>query len=95
MNYHKADRKKVLANKLTSIIAEMNSTLENVFRESTCGQRDMTAPQPAHRLYADNIEHSKAIILQMAKSIEIAAQKAGAPKFSKSLELTIKDNLVN
>jgi hypothetical protein len=95
MNYYKADRKKVLVNKLTSIIAEMNSTLENVFRESTGGQPDMTAHQPAPDLCADNIEHLKAIIFQITKSIKIATQKAGAPKFSRSLELTRKDNLVN
>jgi hypothetical protein len=91
----KADRKKVLVNKLASIITEMNSTLENVFIESPCFQDNMTAVQPADGLYADNIEHSKAIVFWMARSIEIATQKAGYDQLPICLELTIKDNLVN
>jgi hypothetical protein len=77
MNYHKADRKEVLVNKLTSIITEMNSTLDTIFQDFVWFQHDMTTDPPVDGLYADNIEQSMAIMAQMANSIAVAARRAG------------------
>jgi hypothetical protein len=76
MGYMTADSKQARVNNLASIIAEINSTLENVCLNSKWLQY-LTAFQPVDGSYVDNIEQSKAIMAQLANSIKVAARRAG------------------